>query len=289
MNLHNNVEKRIACIQRVFMEVQNYMYEDPPPQDVTLFLDREPNEFRPVAYESASMMIGIKELSSGGPLAEWKKFYSLAKEMYPAHVEVGLGLAFGKLEFSPTPHLDSLNLLMPWMIFDGLGYYYGLFKGRRTVINHIVPDFLNDDQKRGFDQGLGRRLWYIAKGEVKEVVGLVQSFPDIRHADLWRGIGIACGFVGGNDKNKLEQLMKYTRSVRKHFCAGISMAAISRILSESITEDIEFTYSLLCGKSMQNAILDTSNFIKSIEPTSDIFFPHWITQLENEFSNELQT
>ncbi|MBL0272347.1 MAG: DUF1702 family protein [Chitinophagaceae bacterium] len=88
-----------------------------------------------------------------------------------------------------------------------MGYYAGLFKGRRTIKNQLVPDGIGAQELQGFDQGLGRRLWYNARGEVKEVARLIQTFTSTRHPDLWRGIGIACGYVGGNQQENLELLL----------------------------------------------------------------------------------
>ena len=112
-------------------------------------------------------------------------------------MDIGLGWAFAKTEISPTPYLESLHRVMNRMVFDGMGYYYGLFKGRKTVKNQLIPEGIEEQELHGFDQGLGRRLWYISKGEVNELVQLIQPFHFSRHADLWRGVGIACGYVGG--------------------------------------------------------------------------------------------
>ena len=59
MNLHNSVSDKMEYIQKVFLGVQDYMQKNHELEELIAFLDSEPPEFRSVAYESASMEIGI--------------------------------------------------------------------------------------------------------------------------------------------------------------------------------------------------------------------------------------
>ena len=283
MSLYNNIETRMEYIQRVFMKVQNYMQEDHHLDEIIAFLDSESKEFRSVTYESASMTIGLKDLSRGGQLNQWKKFCLLAKDSHSAHMKMGLGLAFGKAEISPTPYLKLLDLVLPWMVFDGIGYYYGLFKGRVTVKNHKVPDFIGGEDLHGFNQGLGRRLWYVARGEAKVVFDLIQSFASSRQSDLWRGVGMACAYVGGNDKNNLERLATYSAANKIQLSNGVVMAALNRILSANAIDDIDFTYSIILGKPLKDLKLFTDKIMKGLGNKSDILSSNWINKLEEEF------
>src|SRR4030095_10742192 len=161
-----------------------------------------------IAYESASMELGLNDLSRGTQLHEWNKFYNRTGQVHSFHLDIGLGWAFAKAGTFPAPNWEPLHPLMRWMVFDGMGYFNSLYRGRRTVKNHIVPKNIEGEDLHGFDQGIGRRLWYIANGEVKIVTELIQPFPLSRHPDLWRGAGIACGYVGGCKQNDLELLSK---------------------------------------------------------------------------------
>jgi hypothetical protein len=270
-------------IQKLFLTVQDYTQKNHELEELISFLDSEPPEFRSVAYESASMAKGLQELSDGKELNNWKIFYQRSASVHTFHMDIGLGWAFAKTEISPTSYLESLNPLMRWMVYDGIGYYYGLFKGRRTVKNQQIPEGIDATELYGFDQGLGRRLWYIAKGEVKEVTDLIQAFLATRQPDLWRGVGIACGYVGGNKQEDLEFLLSASGACRKQLQTGITLAAISRIASNSITADIETACLIICNRTLKE--------IKDLETqmTSKLFYiyankgdSHWITKLESE-------
>ncbi len=280
----NEVEKRMGYIQKVFLGVQDYMQKNRDPHELIIFLDSEPPEFRSVAYESASMEIGLKDLLQGRQLNEWMKFCSLSKEKHSFHLEIGLGWAFAKAEIAPSPYLELLAPPMQWMVFDGIGYYYGLFKGRRTVKNHQVPETINGEQLHGFDQGLGRRLWYICKGEVNGLVQFIQSFPSPRHPDLWRGAGIACGYVGGSEKTNLELLVAHSAGFKQQLCTGVALAALSRNLSDTVTRDIELACEIICGIPLQEVLRAEAGVSEKIDFKSGHFYIHWMTQLEEKFS-----
>jgi hypothetical protein len=265
MNLHNSVSGKMEYVQKVFLSVQDYMQKNHELEELIAFLDSEPPEFRSVAYESASMEIGLQELCSAKELDNWKKFYRLSAKAHTFHMDIGLGWAFAKTEISPIPYLESLQPVMSWMVFDGIGFYHGLFKGRRTVKNQLIPDGIKEQELHGFDQGLGRRLWYISKGEVNELVQLIQPFYFSRHSDLWRGVGIACGYVGGSEKENLERLLICSSEFNKQLCAGVTLAAISRSASDSISEDINLACNIICGKPLKDVLSHETSLRKQFD------------------------
>jgi hypothetical protein len=228
-------------------------------EELFAFLDAEPSRFRSVAYESASMEIGLKELSFKKELNNWKLFYDRSAKIHAFHMDIGLGWAFAKTEIKPDPYLEFLPYVMKLMVYDGIGYYYGLFKGRQTVKNQLIPESISDANLRGFDQGLGRRLWYISKGDVNRLIQLIELFQLFRHPDLWRGIGIACGYVGGSEKPHLENLLSHSSEFNNQLCTGIQLAAISRKASNSVTKDIKLACEVICDQSFEAVSGDFSN------------------------------
>lgn len=254
MNSHNRVATNMEYIQKVFLCVQVFMQKQYELEDLIPFLESEPPEFRSIAYEAASMEIGLRDLALGKELNNWKKFYCGSAEDHTFHMDIGLGWAFAKTEISPTPFLKFLQPAKSWMVFDGIGYYYGLFKGRRTVRNQLVPEDVIAEDWHGFDQGLGRRLWYISKGEVSVLTELLQPFHTSRQGDLWRGIGIACGYVGGSDKWRLEQLLNCSTAFKDQLCTGVTFAAISRAASNSVTQDLVLACEIICQKTRTDVL-----------------------------------
>jgi hypothetical protein len=256
MNLPDSVSAKMECVQKVFLGVQNYMLKEHQLEEVIAFLDSEPPEFRSVAYESASMEIALTDLSDENELNKWKNLYHRSAKAHTFHMDIGLGWAFAKKEISPVSYFQYLEPVIGWMVYDGIGYYNGLFKGRRTVKSQLVPGDMDQQTLPGFDQGLGRRLWYISKGNVEQLIQLIKPFPLSRQADLWRGVGIACGYVGGNDKTNLVQLLNHSAEFKDQFRTGVSLAAISRHASNSITKDIQLACEIICGRPLTDMLKD---------------------------------
>ena len=170
------------------------------------------------------------------------------------------------------------------MAFDGVGYYYGLFKGRLTLKSKQLPDEVEGENLQGFDQGLGRRLWYATKGNVDEVNALLQSFSPNRHADLFRGIGIACAYVGGNEESDLKCLLKISGEHYKQLQTGVLLAAVSRIASNTVNTSINNACQIICNKTVNELRMGLMN------TTTNFFYLYnkgaannlWLTQLQSE-------
>lgn len=284
MNMPAEVSKKMEYIQKVFLAVQDDIRDKTELEDLIAFLDTEPSEFRSVAYESASMIIGIRDLSKGTQLDEWTKFYLCGGKEHSFHLDIGLGWAYARNVTTPDPKLNYIHTLMRWMIFDGMGYYNALFRRRKTIKSQIVPDGIVGEDLKGYDQGVGRRLWYIADGEVSKVIAFIQSFPLFRQPDLWRGVGIACGYVGGNATQDLEMLVHSSGENKPQLSAGIALAVISRSASNSTTDDIKIASRILCKMPLKEIERLKSKLEAKQESEAGPSSGHLISQLDLLFA-----
>jgi hypothetical protein len=271
-------------IQKLFLKVGVCLQQKQTLNEIISLLETEPSEYRSVAYESASFEIALTDLNENQKLDRWKEFKKLSEEQHTFHIDIALGWAFAKAGLSPQTYVPSISSLAKWMVYDGVGYYYGLFKGRNTLKNKIIPEEIKDERLHGFDQGLGRRLWYIAKGNVNESIDLLRNFPEKRHGDLFRGIGIACGYVGGNEEDDLISLLKFSNEYYSQLQTGILLAAISRIASNTVNAPIEDACHIICNKTIEglrmNMMNTTTNFLYLYNnDTSDGL---WLTHLQSE-------
>jgi enediyne biosynthesis protein E3 len=284
MNLYSNVSERMDYIQKLFLGVGASIQNQSSLNEIITVLETEPPEYRSVAYESASFEIAVDDLKTNQHLGGWKKFRQLGALQHTFHIDIGLGWAFAKTGVDPNIYTHTIRPVVKWMVFDGVGYYSALFKGRCTLKNKEIPELIEGDDLRGFDQGIGRRLWYMVKGNVDALKDLVENFPLARHPDLFRGIGIACGYVGGSQKNELLRLKEIAGENHQQLQVGIVLAAISRIASDTISENINMVCRVVCKKSI--------NELKShvgLMPTNFFYLyndscngDRWLSQLESE-------
>ena len=278
-NLHD-IGTNVSHIQNLFLKVGYCLPRLLSMEEKIAFLDSEPLEYRSIGYESGAFEIAYAELKAGLPLNNYHELYASKGNLHPFHLQIGLGWAFAKAELWPGTYSKALPFSSLQLVYDGSGYYHALFKARRTVQHQILPDDISDEDRTGYDQGIGRRLWYICKEDIASLVQSIQSFEDYRQGDLWRGVGVACGYVGGTDRAVLEALGRSSAKHKAALSTGIALAAYSRVLAGAVTESIVLACEIVCGMPVYDVLklLPTSKTM-----LDDQMDRHWINQLETEF------
>ena len=269
MILSNKVPEKMEYIQKLFLDVQDFMRKQPSLDVLIQFLNTEPTEFRSIAFESASVGLAVHDFSTGSKLESWGEFYSNFGITHSFHFDIGLGWAFAKTKTIPSKNWELSNSPRRRMVFDGIGYYHALYKGRRTVKNQIIAEGIEGNDTEGYDQGIGRRLWYIAKGDVKKLNQLIQNFQTDRHPYLWQGVGIACGYVGGIDEENMNLLLNASSKNKQQLQTGIALAAISRNASNSVTENIKLACTFFCNRNLNEVILLEQKKMNQLYPYSE--------------------
>jgi hypothetical protein len=216
---------RLAHIETVFADYQHRMQAHPSLDEVFNWLSAEPFPDKAVALESVSMETALYDWSTTGVLALWHDLYDRSRENLAAFAEIGLGWALAQRGLSIDLHLPGAALPSRRMVLDGMGYWYGLFRGRRTIKGCEMPAGIAEADAYAFDQGLGRRLWYVARADAGAVADLVRPFPLQRQAALWCGVGLAAAFVGGLEPSAWKRLVAASGSFSEAFFSGAALAA----------------------------------------------------------------
>lgn len=248
MTTHPSVEHKLEKIQNVF---QQALYISTEKGDLVIqeHLKNIGQEFRAVAFEGVAMGLALKDLVDGN-LQRWRSFMRASDQSYAPHVHVGLGWAIAKRKLPSLIFLDTLNPLMLYRVIDGCGCYDGIFKQIQTVQNKVRPEYIEGKNVDAYDQGIGRSLWSICKGDSDNINDLIQSFSPSRHANLWRGVGIACSFVGGCSESTLNALFFSASNHSLQLALGAAIVAKSRIQTNSLTKDLELTCRTWCNHSV---------------------------------------
>ncbi len=207
------VSERIAYIQQLFRKY----HENPSfAPNEALHSDVLLPEYTSVPFEARSAQCAAQELQQGHfALSEWRTFFEAHAPYHRSQLLVGLGWALAE-----CAAFSQITLFAHgadnWRIADGYGYFSGLFKRREAVRQQVVPKEIPVDLHGGYDQGLGRSLWYILQGDPARIAELIAHFPTERHASLWRGVGLAMAYVGGVDAALITQMEE---SARAHLVA----------------------------------------------------------------------
>lgn len=221
------IRARMNCLQAVFKQAKEYATTSEDVEAMAIYNNTLVAPFVSVAYEATAMVLAIADSNAGDNLRLWAKLLSQHKE-HATQIYIGLGWALAQERKRWNSYLEDLNPIYTWRVVDGYGYYDGFFR-RRKVFQGSYPEGLTEEALSVYMQGLGRSLWYTSKGEVTKLLSLLNKLPQVQLPNLWRGIGIASTYVGGEElKMGVPTLRNAIGSYQAAFVTGAAMAIESR-------------------------------------------------------------
>lgn len=269
-----SVRQNARHIESLFMETIEICNGISSIEAITDHLDTIPPMFRSLAYESASFYLGYKDLISSDSLKNWYTFYSSADKTHEFHILIGLGWSIAKSE-----KYDILN--SKWIeneffrafILDGFGYYMALYKGRKTILNKQVPEWMNSNDQKSFDLGIGRRLWYLYNDDLNKLDQVISDFEPERIPYLVGGIGSAFSYVSGFSDVDLQSVRIQLDPYWKHFVSGATYGFISRSSTEYQLNELNEFINKLYDRDVMEIEQIVHNFINDKMTSSDD--DHW--------------
>jgi hypothetical protein len=261
--------------------------DDDALETLVIKLNTVADELRGFAFEGAAMALTLLDA-----LTPWKQGRLQAflrgpgiPHMYIAHAGVGWGLALlhRRVE-SPLARLDPV---LRWLAVDGYGFYHGYFHWPRFILGHVFPSRLTGYACHAFDQGLGRSLWFVDGADVTRIPTTIATFPPLRHADLWSGVGLACAYAGIVDRLALETLRDAAGPYRPHLAQGAAFAAKARQRAGNPADHTELACIVLCGLSATAAAHITDVALEDLpsdgsRPTYEL----WRQRIQDHFARE---
>lgn len=243
------IEERITSIQEAF-QIGKLEGELSGIQAEYRFETALSNEYISVAFEGCSMAIAITSLKNRKSLIDWHLFVSTKGQNYLSQIHVGLGWALAELQLPIQQYLISIDPKWQLRVLDGFGYYCGLFRRREAIRTMSYQVEIPEELYPGYNQGIGRFLFYLAQGDVERLVRNIQLFPDDRHSDFWRGIGIAATFIGGLEQSVIQEMMKAAGKHENQLLIGVALATNSLKKANAFAEVSEKVSDVfLSGKS----------------------------------------
>lgn len=283
MSANVSVEAKMEIIQNAFLRVHDMFFTSPDWKQNVAELESANIEFRSIAYESASMSIALDDFKHGEQLTNWLQFLNQVATPHATQVHVGLGWALAQNLKNPIAYLPELNPMMRYRVLDGYGYYEGIFRRRRSILNHLKLQVEDTVASSALDQGLGRSIWYLNKGVFDDAKTMIEGFAPDRQNDLWRGLGIAIAYVGGCDENYLKEIFEKAGEHKTQLATGAAMALVSRHYANYISNDTELVCKVFCSKSSEEIILLNEGLRSSLDLNADDAYKKWIEKLEKTF------
>jgi len=262
------IRERLERSGTAFVDGYNHglrHYADPAALDASLqSIDRDLHGF---AHEGASMSLAILGLLSWSR-SRWRAFAD-AHRPYIYLTLIGAGWAMARLHRRREARVfrEADPILWP-LVWDGYGFHQGFFQPAKYVRAQSRPR-LRGYAPRGFDQGLGRSLWFSEGASVARIAATIGQFDASRRADLWSGAGIACAYAGGLDRGGVAALADAAGEHRGSFAQGIAFAAKARVEAAHVTGDAELACEIVCGgdaRSVTRAVDDELDRAVPVHP-----------------------
>lgn len=271
------IQQKMESIKSIFQQVQGIEISNDNWQVVFGQLNTTDAEFRSIAYEAAAMNAALKDLEQGGELNLWLHLATSAEAVpHLTQIHVGLGWALAQQQVVPAPYLPQLNPIMRYRVLDGYGYYEGMFRRRKSIVNKQVSEFLSGTALNAYYQGLGRCMWYLNNGDVDATVSMLQSMEGDYQDDLWRGLGIAVSYVGGTDKSILDDILTKADTHKAELLTGAVLVAISRTNAGNVVNDTE----LVCHTWLQQSVNQIVTQYKPGNNTAENAYDKWLLEIE---------
>lgn len=216
-------------------------------------LEAYDRELRGFAYEGAG--VGFAALDSLAPWrARTREFVAGPGADWAFAVYLGAGMGLARLRRDPDGFRERLrDPVLGWVVLDGYGFHEGFFAHRRTVRERHVPARITGYGRRVFDHGLGRSIWFTTGADVASVVATIDTFDTARHADLWSGVGMACGYTGGVARPVLDELRIAAGPRLADLAVGVAVAAKMRHQVGNPVGHNDDACAVLCGRTSTEA------------------------------------
>ena len=281
---NGEIRQHLEKIGRIFVQGYHAALLDPRPPALTARLGEIEPQFQDFAYEGAAMGLTLLDILNPWRQRHLRDFLAGPGAPHAYMIQVGVGWALARLRRPVEGWLNRLDLVVKWLALDGYGFHEGYFDWPRYIENQVTPAHLSGYACRGFDQGLGRCLWFVKGAEIPRIAATIATFPAARRPDLWSGVGLACGYAGGVECQAIEALAHAAGAYHAQLAQGIVFAAGTRQKAGNPVPHTEMACQLICGMSLAEAaqlFAVTGEALSMAEP--EPAFEVWRQRIQAQF------
>ena len=237
------------------------------------------------AFEGAAMGLGLLDFITPWRKDRWRTFAEGLAQPHIYMMHVGLGWALARLRRSVTPHLGQLDPLLGWLVVDGYGFHEGYFSWPRYVERRAIPARLNGYERRVFDQGLGRSIWFVKGADVATVANAIDAFPSSRRDDLWSGVGLACAYAGGCSRAAIQSLRVAATEHLPALAQGVAFAAKTRVRAANLSLHTETVCRVICDQSAEELAAITDVALEDLHEEDELpAYEQWRRRIQNKLA-----
>ena len=242
-------------------------------------------ELRGFAFEGAAMGLALLDCVTPWRKDRWRTFSGGLAEPHIYMMHVGLGWALARLRRGVTQYLTRLDPLLGWLVVDGYGFHEGYFGWPQYIERQRLPSRLDGYERRVFDQGLGRSIWFVKGADVAAVASAINAFPSARRDDLWSGVGLACAYAGGCGRDAIASLGVAAHAHFPALAQGVAFAAKTRQRARNLNSHTETVCRVICGGSAEELAAITDAALENLRGGDELpAFEKWRCRIQEKIT-----
>jgi hypothetical protein len=279
---------RLEQIGVVFLSGYHAALEESEFVTLAQRLSRVDSDLRGFTFEGAAMAMALLDSFTPWRRDRWRTFTERHAERHIYMMHVGLGWALARLRRSVSTHLAKLDPLLCWLVVDGYGFHEGYFGWSRYSDGRETPSRLKGYERRVFDQGLGRSIWFVKGANVAAVASAINAFPSLRRDDLWSGVGLACAYAGGCERAAIESLRTAAGEHLSSLAQGVAFAAKTRHRAANLNSHTETACRVICDRSATEVAAITDSALEDLHAEGALpAYEIWRRRIQNEIALEV--
>lgn len=248
------VQSRLETIGQAFVHGYHAALVQPHPAALTAELNKLELELCGFAYEGAGMGLALLDLLAPWPSRYLLNFLHGPGQPHAYMIQIGVGWALARLKRPVAGWLQRLDPVVNWLLLDGYGFHETYFGWQKVLNEQAIPKPLTGYARRGFDQGVGRALWFVKGGNVDRITAAIGALPVTRHNDIWSGVGLASAYAGGVACGVLEELTAAAGAEGfAPLAQGVVFAAKTRQRAGNPAPHTELACRVICGLTLAEA------------------------------------
>lgn len=283
------IRQRLEKVSGSFVAGYHFALEGGSVGELEASLEQVELERRGFAFEGAAMGLALLEVISPWRSNRIESFLAGPGDAHAYMIHVGVGWVWARFPFGFRRRFRRLDPLLGWLAFDGWGFHEGFFHCPKYISGQPAPKKLSGYERRAFDQGLGRALWFVNGGDIEFIARSIADFSSHRQGDLWSGIGLAATYAGIIDETSLLELRATSGPFSPQLAQGAAFAAKARQRAGNLTDYTNLTTSILCGTAALDAARLCDQTVENVPEHANLpAFEIWRQRIQNHFASRPQ-
>jgi enediyne biosynthesis protein E3 len=250
----NKAQERLELVAKTVVHGYNVALETGLSKSLAVNTTQISHELVGFFHEGVAMGLYTLDLFSIGKKDRFGEFITGVGNRHEYMSYIGAGIA------SAIFRNDAISGFMSkteksegdFLFLNGIGFYHAYFKPEKTLKNNMfVPKSIRGKGSYfldGYDNGIGRAVWFYNSGEPQKIAKTIAAFPPDRRGGVWAGVGLAATYAGGVSEEKILQLRELSGEYVYRLGEGSVLATHTRRFAGN-PHETDTTERILTGKS----------------------------------------